>query len=126
MMNKDIAKQVESRLDELSNPLSAEGTRELVRENRTLRWKFKSICKQNGKQGETIHQLRGEIALLRAHGGMPVGDYLRLLRQKQDLEAEVRVLREKLDAAEGATPVPYTVVTDTTEYHDTPTRDQDA
>lgn len=76
-------------------------------EIRTLRWKLKSICKQNGKQGQTIHELRNEIATLRWGRSIKMGDYLRLLNQLRMVAAENRSLREKLDALESAEPVPY-------------------
>jgi len=74
---------------------------ELKRENRTLRWKFKSICKQNGKQGQAIFDLRNEVAALRNTSGQrSIGDYRRLLQQLRASEEENRRLREKLDESE--------------------------
>jgi hypothetical protein len=73
----------------------------LKAEVRTLKWKLKSICKQNGKQGQTIFDLRNQVDALRATAGeRSIGDYRRLLQQLRASEEENRRLREKLAAKE--------------------------
>lgn len=65
-------------------------------EVRTLKWKLKTLAKQNGKQGATIFTLRNENAALREAVTIDRGAYQRNLERLRAAEAEVRVLREKL------------------------------
>jgi predicted nuclease with TOPRIM domain len=82
------------------NPISADALNldELSRENRTLRWKLKSLGKQCGKQGQRIFELRNENAALREGREVKMGDYLNLLRSYRAATKEIRRLRGLLDA----------------------------
>lgn len=76
------------------NPRSAD---ELNREVRTLKWKLKTLGKQNGRQGTTIYGLRNEVVALRVGLSVFPGDYKRVLQRLREAEEENRRLREKLD-----------------------------
>lgn len=74
----------------------------LRRENRTLQWKAKNLGRQLGKAGQTIYELRCEIALLRGAVTYRPGDIARLLAQLRAAEARIERLQEKLATAEVA------------------------
>lgn len=86
-------------------------------ELRQLRWQNKAMNKQCGKQGETIHLLRAELAEVREINGKIARDYVRELERQaradatriyelqarnQRLAEQWVEMRDKLDAAEGA------------------------
>ena len=101
MMNQTMADRVDQLKREagLDNPPTSAEVAEIVRENRTLRWKLKSICKQNGRQGQTIHDLRNLVDALRHTADQrSIGDYRRLLARLRYVEAENRALRKQVDA----------------------------
>lgn len=87
------------------NPISVDSVsiqldRQLIeqqnREIRTLAWKFKAICKQNGRQGQAIFALRNEVAALREANTFNPGDRARLFAEVRALSVENRRLKEKL------------------------------
>lgn len=68
---------------------------ELLRENRTLRWKAKQLGKQLGRQGQTIFRLRNEIAALRSVIAVKPGDLERLFDSSRELRVEGQRLRDQ-------------------------------
>jgi hypothetical protein len=74
---------------------------------RYLNWKLKQAHRQIGKQGDTIHHLRGELAEVRLlnsrvdRGDLRAYDRLSRLDNERisELVNENRVLREKLEGA---------------------------
>lgn len=79
---------------------------------RQLKWQNRQLAKTSGKQGQTIHQLRAELAEVRALiGKNERGELRRLERVTQEQLDEINVLEQKLAAAQdldggsdGATP----------------------
>lgn len=67
---------------------------------RELRWKNRQLRKTCGKQGQTIHGLRAELAEVRA-----------LIRKEDrgDLRRLERVTREQADCIEGQTEIIHTL-----------------
>lgn len=57
------------------------------------RTKAKTLGKQLGKAGDTIHRLRGDLALLRSKDWNMVGDmYLKQRRENDEIRAELKRL----------------------------------
>lgn len=68
---------------------------------RLLRWKVKQLAKTSGRQGQTIHQLRAELAEVRElNSKIERGELRRLERVTQEQLAEINMLEEKLAAAD--------------------------
>jgi hypothetical protein len=83
-------------------------------EVRELRFKVKQLARQNGKQGQTIHQLRADLAEVRELGSKIERGELRRLQRFEEIAKEqfkldksrlehadeaIQRLKEKLDAA---------------------------
>ena len=72
-------------------------------EVRALRWKIKQLGKQAGKQGQTIYELRCQLAELRSLMSKEQRGYVRTLEREvtrlaervEDLVAEAAVLKSK-------------------------------
>lgn len=69
-------------------------------EIRYLQWKLRTLCKQNGRQGETIHRLRAELAEVRElNSRIDRGDLRRLERFEISAQEQFARDRERLDRA---------------------------
>lgn len=67
---------------------------------RELRYKNRQLRKTCGKQGQTIHNLRAELAEVRAlNSKLQRGELRRLERVTQEMLDEIEVLEQKLAAA---------------------------
>lgn len=65
-------------------------------ELRTLRWKFRQLCQQAGRQGDTIHRLRAELAEVRAlNSKIDRGSLYRLERRVIDQAEIIRRLTDE-------------------------------
>lgn len=62
-------------------------------EVRDLKYKIKQLGKQCGKQGQTIHHLRGEVAALRRLVNISPGDLERIMAGNAGMRAESKSLR---------------------------------
>lgn len=82
--------------------LETQTVEDLARSVRNLQWKVKNLGKQNGRQGQVIHDLRNANDALRAsESHRSLGSYRGLLAQLRASEAENARLREKLAGQEG-------------------------
>lgn len=73
-------------------------------ELRELRYKFRQLCRQAGKQGDTIHRLRAELAEVRAlNSKIDRGSLYRTERRVIDQAEEIKRLEEKLAAQQEVT-----------------------
>jgi hypothetical protein len=65
-------------------------------ELRELRWKFRQLCRQSGRQGDTIHRLRAELAETRAlNSKIDRGSLYRLERRVIDQAEIIRRLTDE-------------------------------
>lgn len=108
MMSSDDQATTEDRCSELSTPVSipsvSEARRKLSalasgnsREGRGLRWRLKQANKTMGKQGQTIANLRGELARIREeHSKIERGELRRLQRYEETAKEVIRQQGEEI------------------------------